>query len=27
CGLKTRGWEETKSSLQNMVRAARIMRN
>jgi 5-methyltetrahydropteroyltriglutamate--homocysteine methyltransferase len=27
CGLKTRGWEETKSSLRNMVRAARIMRN
>ncbi|HEY8902225.1 MAG TPA: 5-methyltetrahydropteroyltriglutamate--homocysteine S-methyltransferase, partial [Chthoniobacterales bacterium] len=26
CGLKTRGWEETKSALQNMVSAARRMR-
>jgi len=26
CGLKTRGWEETKSALQNMVSAARQMR-
>lgn len=27
CGLKTRGWTETESSLLNMVQAARIMRN
>ena len=26
CGLKTRGWEETLSSLRNMVQAARQMR-
>ncbi len=26
CGLKTRGWEETKTSLHNMVMAARIVR-
>ena len=26
CGLKTRGWTETESSLRNMVEAARIMR-
>jgi 5-methyltetrahydropteroyltriglutamate--homocysteine methyltransferase len=26
CGLKTRGWEETKSALQNMISAARRMR-
>lgn len=25
CGLKTRGWSETKAALQNMVKAARIM--
>lgn len=27
CGLKTRGWSETKASLKNMVEAAKIMRN
>jgi 5-methyltetrahydropteroyltriglutamate--homocysteine methyltransferase len=26
CGLKTRGWEETKSALRNMVEAARRLR-
>lgn len=26
CGLKTRGWEETRSSIQNMVESARKMR-
>ncbi len=26
CGLKTRGWEETRQSMTNMVAAARIMR-
>ena len=26
CGLKTRGWTETESSLRNMVEAAKIMR-
>ena len=26
CGLKTRGWEETKASLQNLVAAARQLR-
>ena len=26
CGLKTRGWEEVELSLQNMVRAASVMR-
>jgi len=26
CGLKTRKWEETKLALQNMVRAAQVMR-
>jgi 5-methyltetrahydropteroyltriglutamate--homocysteine methyltransferase len=26
CGLKTRGWEETRSSLRNMVRAAHTLR-
>lgn len=26
CGLKTRGWEETKHALQNMVKVAQIMR-
>ena len=26
CGLKTRGWEETKGSLLNMVEAAKILR-
>ncbi|MFP4098297.1 MAG: 5-methyltetrahydropteroyltriglutamate--homocysteine S-methyltransferase [Alphaproteobacteria bacterium] len=27
CGLKTRGWEEVKPALENMVEAAKIMRN
>ncbi|GAA5520599.1 5-methyltetrahydropteroyltriglutamate--homocysteine S-methyltransferase [Aliifodinibius salicampi] len=27
CGLKTRGWEETLPSLENMVEAARLMRD
>lgn len=27
CGLKTRGWAEVKSSLVNMVAAARLMRD
>lgn len=27
CGLKTRGWNETKTSLANMVKAARILRD
>lgn len=26
CGLKTRGWEETKLALKNMIRATRIIR-
>jgi 5-methyltetrahydropteroyltriglutamate--homocysteine methyltransferase len=26
CGLKTRGWEETRASLGNMVEAARLLR-
>ena len=26
CGLKTRGWDETKTALANMVEAARILR-
>jgi 5-methyltetrahydropteroyltriglutamate--homocysteine methyltransferase len=26
CGLKTRGWEETKAALKNMIEAARRMR-
>jgi 5-methyltetrahydropteroyltriglutamate--homocysteine methyltransferase len=26
CGLKTRGWEETKAALRNMIEAARSMR-
>jgi hypothetical protein len=26
CGLKTRGWEETKQALKNMVSVAKIMR-
>ena len=26
CGLKTRGWEETKASLRNMIAAARELR-
>jgi len=26
CGLKTRGWEETKTALQNMIEAARRLR-
>jgi len=26
CGLKTRGWDETKTALENMVAAARILR-
>jgi 5-methyltetrahydropteroyltriglutamate--homocysteine methyltransferase len=26
CGLKTRGWDETKSSLINMVKAAKTVR-
>jgi 5-methyltetrahydropteroyltriglutamate--homocysteine methyltransferase len=26
CGLKTRGWEETRASLRNMVRAAHTLR-
>ncbi len=26
CGLKTRGWQETISSLKNMVKVAEIMR-
>jgi 5-methyltetrahydropteroyltriglutamate--homocysteine methyltransferase len=26
CGLKTRGWEETRSSIRNMVESARMMR-
>jgi 5-methyltetrahydropteroyltriglutamate--homocysteine methyltransferase len=26
CGLKTRGWPETKAALANMVQAAREMR-
>jgi 5-methyltetrahydropteroyltriglutamate--homocysteine methyltransferase len=27
CGLKTRGWEETRASLRNMVRAAHRLRD
>ncbi len=27
CGLKTRGWEETKTSLRNMVTAAHALRH
>ena len=27
CGLKTRGWEETKLALENMVLAAKQLRN
>jgi len=27
CGLKTRGWEETRSALENMVQAARRLRD
>ena len=27
CGLKTRGWDETKKALIEMVEAAKIMRN
>ncbi|MCI1247051.1 MAG: 5-methyltetrahydropteroyltriglutamate--homocysteine S-methyltransferase, partial [Prevotella sp.] len=27
CGLKTRGWEETKPSIHNLVEAAKILRN
>jgi 5-methyltetrahydropteroyltriglutamate--homocysteine methyltransferase len=27
CGLKTRGWDETLAALQNMVAAAKEMRN
>jgi 5-methyltetrahydropteroyltriglutamate--homocysteine methyltransferase len=27
CGLKTRGWEETKPSILNMVEAAKILRS
>jgi len=26
CGLKTRGWAETEAALQNMVEAAKTMR-
>jgi 5-methyltetrahydropteroyltriglutamate--homocysteine methyltransferase len=26
CGLKTRGWEETKAALRNMIDAARALR-
>ncbi|RYD47101.1 MAG: 5-methyltetrahydropteroyltriglutamate--homocysteine S-methyltransferase, partial [Verrucomicrobiaceae bacterium] len=26
CGLKTRGWEETKASLENLVAAAKTLR-
>ena len=26
CGLKTRGWPETKAALENMVQAAKILR-
>ncbi|MGV8139012.1 MAG: hypothetical protein AB2L20_27760 [Mangrovibacterium sp.] len=26
CGLKTRGWKETRSSIRNMVESARMMR-
>jgi 5-methyltetrahydropteroyltriglutamate--homocysteine methyltransferase len=26
CGLKTRGWEETRASLENLVAAARALR-
>jgi 5-methyltetrahydropteroyltriglutamate--homocysteine methyltransferase len=26
CGLKTRGWEETRAALHNLVSAARQMR-
>ena len=26
CGLKTRGWEETKLALQNMVNVAKTLR-
>jgi 5-methyltetrahydropteroyltriglutamate--homocysteine methyltransferase len=26
CGLKTRGWDETKKSLTNMVKAAHMMK-
>jgi 5-methyltetrahydropteroyltriglutamate--homocysteine methyltransferase len=26
CGLKTRKWEETKASIENMVRAAQVLR-
>lgn len=26
CGLKTRGWEETKAALKNMVEAAKVLR-
>jgi 5-methyltetrahydropteroyltriglutamate--homocysteine methyltransferase len=27
CGLKTRGWPETEAALQNMVQAARHLRD
>jgi 5-methyltetrahydropteroyltriglutamate--homocysteine methyltransferase len=27
CGLKTRRWEEVRPALENMVRAAKAMRN
>ena len=26
CGLKTRGWDETRASLRNMVQAAHVLR-
>ena len=26
CGLKTRGWEETRASLKNMIEATKILR-
>jgi 5-methyltetrahydropteroyltriglutamate--homocysteine methyltransferase len=26
CGLKTRGWEETRAALQHMVQAAKALR-
>ena len=26
CGLKTRGWPETKAALENRVKAAKILR-
>lgn len=26
CGLKTRGWEETKAALENMIKAAKVVR-